>query len=393
MNLRQTIALLLWPLGLFGLSAGWSLIEHGSFTIAVDYFDTAHYHAIAASGYAVPTDAAFFPAFPYIWRWLAFPAWAMGLVNLLIWLVGLGFISMAYHVQRRAIVMAALVPQVLFFAIPYSESLFFLAGVCIVAGLARQQRGLIYAGIFFAALVRPTAAVLIPALFIARLLSGVKWRQSVKISLIEAFVGLAGVCTVFGIQYLDTGNWGSFFAAQATWGNQLGWPRLPFQSWGGDLITLIDAMALFVGLLAGRTLWRTRRGGIAQLHVVERFGLAGLFITALLVLFTRGGDLFSLNRFIFATIFFPLALSAWSRIAFRVKELFVIWLVWGIFSLSIRSYVHIEYFLMCMGTGALIMLVLYALRHKSLRTVTYLILLVASAALFVYYYQAGRWIA
>jgi hypothetical protein len=227
----------------------------------------------------------------------------------------------------------------------------------------------------------------------ARLLSGVKWRQSVKISLIEAFVGIAGVCTVFGIQYLDTGNWGSFFAAQATWGNQLGWPRLPFQSWGGDLITLIDAMALFVGLLAGRTLWRTRRGGIAQLHVVERFGLAGLFITALLVLFTRGGDLFSLNRFIFATIFFPLALSAWSRIAFRVKELFVIWLVWGIFSLSIRSYVHIEYFLMCMGTGALIMLVLYALRHKSLRVVTYLILLVASAALFVYYYQAGRWIA
>lgn len=393
MNVQQTVALLLWPLALFGLSAGWSLLEYGTFNIAVDWADTAHYHAIAESGYAVPTDAAFFPAFPYLWRWLAFPAWAMGLLNLLIWLIGLGFISMAYNVQRRAIVMSALVPQVLFFAIPYSESLFFLAGVLVVAGLARQQRGLIYAGIFFAALVRPTAAVLIPALFMARLLSGVKWRQSIQAAFIESMVGLAGVCTVFGIQYLDTGNWASFFAAQATWGNHLGLPRLPFRSWGGDLITLIDAMALFVGVLAGRTLWRTRRGGIAQLNVIERFGLAGLSITALLILFTRGGELFSLNRFIFATIFFPLALSAWSRIAFRVKELFVIWLVWGIFSLSIRSYVHIEYFLVCTGTGALIMLVLYALRHKSLRILTYLILMVASAALFVYYYQAGRWIA
>lgn len=393
MNLKQTVALLLWPLGLFGLSAGWTLLVHGQFDIAIDWADTARYYAIAQSGYVVPTDAAFFPAFPYLWRLLACPAWAMGLINLLFWLIGLGYISMAYNVQRRAIVMAALVPQVLFFALPYSESLFFLAGVLVVSGLARQKQGLIYAGIFFAALIRPTAAVIIPALFMARILSGVKMRSALKTGLLEGLVGIAGVLTVFAVQYADTQSWASFFEAQAHWGNGFGWPRLPFRSWGGDLITLIDGMALFVGLLAGRTLWRTRRGGIAQLNVVERFGLAGLAITALLVMFTRGGELFSLNRFIFATIFFPLALSAWSRIAFRVKELFVIWLVWGIFSLSFRSYVHIQYFLLCMGTGALIMLVLYALRNKSLRILTYLILLVASAAMFVYYYQAGRWIA
>ncbi len=392
MKIFNRISYLLWPLGVLGLSAGWSYLVYGDLVIKSDWFDTAHYADIAANGYAEKTDAAFFPGFPYLWKLLGIAPWGMAVVNSIIWLSTLVWLDLKCGIRRRALVIASVVPQVLFFAIPYSESLFFLSCAVVATGIHRQDVKLSATGVFLAALIRPTAAVIIPALLLARWFSGDGLKKSLGKALIEGVAGLLAVGLVFYLQSTYTGDYFSFFKAQTSWGNGFGWPRLPFTSWGGDMITLIDGVALFVGIFAGRTLYNTRRGGKSVVSRAERFGLAGLVITAMLILFTRGGELFSLNRFMFATVFFPLALSAWSHSVFDKYELNLIPLAWITFSMALGSYVHIRTFLMYVIAGVLIMAILYALRSYRLRWMILLALVVASASMVVYFYQADRWI-
>lgn len=392
MKLINRTAYLLWPIGLLILSAIWSYIKYGDLVVSDDWFDTAHYLTIANDGYTEPFLTAFFPGFPKLWGLLGLSVAGMAIMNALLWLAAVAWLDLKCEVRRRALVLASVVPQVLFFAIPYSEALFFVTAAVTATGLARKNLVLTSVGVFASALIRPTAALLIPALFAARLMSGQKWGEAAKKSVPEVLAGLAGVAVVFFIQYLDTGSWLGFFEAQKGWGNGFGWPRIPLQSWGGDVITMVDAMALFVGIFAGRTLWHTRRGGLSKLSEVERFGLAGMFFTVLLILFTRGGEVFSLNRFVFATVFFPLSLSAWSHTVFHKRELPLLFIAWILFSLLFRSYLHIAHFGLYMGGGVIIFLVINALRSEKLRWLTLLGLVVASAAMVVYFYQVDRWI-
>lgn len=380
------------PLVLFLLASLTALVLHGEFYISRDWADTAHYAAIAENGYAVLTDTAFFPGFPYLWSILGLSATGMAAFNLLLWLAALLVLDRVCGIQRRALLLSAMVPQVIFFAIPYSESLFFVAGLLVVLGLHKEKWWLTLVGVFLAALIRPTAAVIIPALFLARLFSGTSWKNLFGKALGEGLAGLLGVACVFYLQSSYTGDFFAFFKAQASWGNGFAWPKLPLNSWGGPLITIIDGMALFVGLFAGRTLWHTRRGGRTVLTTSERFGLAGLFLTALLILFTRGGWLFSLNRFVFATVFFPLALSAWSRTIYVNRQFAALFVAWVLFSFALASYVHIRAFLYYQLAGAIIVIVIYALRRPIFRGWVAVMLLGISIAIMVYIYQAGGWL-
>lgn len=392
MKAINRVAYLLWPLGVLVLAAAWAYVLYGDLSVSGDWFDTAHYAAIAKNGYAEKHHTAFFPAFPYFWGVLSVNPFWMAFINAFLWMATLVWLDIQCGVRRRALVIASVVPQVLFFAIPYSESLFFVACAVVVTGLYRKEVLWTAIGVFLAATVRPTAVVIIPALFAARWFSGDKLKTLGYKALIESMAGVLGVTVVFYLQQQYTGDWFSFFKAQSGWGNGFGWPRLPFSSWGGDVITMIDAMALFVGIFAGRTLWHTRRGGLSKVSPVERFGLAGLFFTAMLILFTRGGEVFSLNRFMFAVIFFPLSLSAWSHTVFHKRELPLLFVAWVLFSFAFRSYVHITHFALYMAGGVTILLVIQALRSERLRWLTLLGLVVASAAMIVFFYERGRWI-
>lgn len=390
-NLHR-IAYLLWPLSVLALSAVWGLLLHGNISVHTDWYDTEHYAAIAEFGYSEAFRSAFFPAFPFFWGALGIPAWAMGLVNALIWLASLVWLERGLRLQRRALVMASVIPSIVFFAIPYSESLFFLFTVMVAYGLHKNNLRISVAGMLLAAFVRPTAVVILPALFVARWFSGEGFKPSLGKTAVEALAGLLAVIGVFYVQSLQTGEFFGFFSAQSGWGNGFGLPKLPFTSWGGDVITMYDGVALFVGLFAGRTLWHTRRGGLSKLSAAERFGLAGLFFTALLIVFTRDGALFSLNRFVFATAFFPLALSGWANTVFQKRELPLVFVAWLLFSLLLKSYAHVVYFSYFLGAGVLIVAVLRALKNQGLRWLTLLVLVVASSAVVTFFYFADRWI-
>lgn len=387
----RSFSFLIAPLLVFILSAVVASVFDIQAALRVDWFDTAQYLHLKKEGYSATWRTAFFPGFPLFWRALGLEVWGIALVNAGLWAVSMVFLRLSGAVQGVSLWLAALAPSMVFFFIPYSESLFLFATLPVVVGLQRKKRFITLCGVFLAALVRPTAAVLIPALFVARWYRDKSFKGAVTETLPEAVAGLVAVAAVFTVQYQSTGEWFTFFTAQRSWGNGFGLPELPLSTYGGDIIMLYDGAALFTGLAAGVTVVRQSLGR-RRLHAVHVFGMTALAITALLILFSRGGGVFSLNRFIFATIFFPLALDGWRRLKVYRKDLFGFIGGWLFFSLAIGSYLHLRSFVVCMGTGALIALVFGALSNKNTRFIASLVLLAISVFFVTYYYFRGNWI-
>jgi hypothetical protein len=384
------VAYILWPLGVLCLAAGWGYLKYGTLTLHYDWFDVARYHAIATEGYQSTSDAAYFPAFPLLWRLLGGNLALITFLNACIWLLAVIWLDAKCGIQRRALVLASVVPAVLFFAVPYSESLFFVTVTITATGVVKRHKGLVLIGVLLSVLTRPAGFILVPALFAARRFSGESWKTALTLLGIEAAAALGGFALVLGYQGADTGQYLGFFEAQSVI-DRFRWPKFPFGGKGGDVPTLMDATALFVGVFAGRTLWHTRRGGQTTLLPVERLGLAGLFLTATIIVFFGGGQISGMNRFIFATAFFPLALSAWSKIVFPKWELPLLFPVWVLFSLMFNSLTSWSVFGYYLGAGVLVLVTLNALRSRKLRWLSVAVLLVLSAAAVVFFYQAGRW--
>ncbi len=390
MKVVNRIAYLIWPITLLLSACAWSWLRYGHVRIDPEWFDTAAYKEIAESGYGGNALSAYFPGFPYLWKALTLPAWGMALLNAVVWLTAVVFLDFQCGIRRKALVIASVMPQVLFFAIPYAESLFFAAGALVAFGLVRKDVRLTVLGIFLAALLRPNVVVFVPALLLARWFSGEKLAFVLRRSAVETLATAAGIALSFYIQSLANGSFLGFFDAQEVV-RRFGWPSLPLESRGGAIVTLMDGTAVVTGLFAGRTLWHTRRGGQSVLTPVERFGLAGMFVTAFLFLAFGGGQIASAGRMVFATVFFPLALSAWAHTVFHKRELPLLFIGWMLFSLALGSLRDATLMAYYLGAGLLIYLVLIALRSRDLRWLSIGILLVLSAAAVVFFYQAGRY--
>ena len=100
------------------------------------------------------------------------------------------------------------------------------------------------------------------------------------------------------------------------------------------------------------------------------FGFAGLFFTALLVIFIRGGGIFSLNRFILATAFFPIALDGWSRLKVFRKDILIFCLGWILTSLTVGSYLHFQAILIWLLMEGIVAAVFVSLSNRNVRTIT-----------------------
>ncbi len=392
MSRDNTIFLI--PFGIILLSALVALFFGIDFSVSPTYFDTGWYSAIKQIGYSNPQAAAFFPGFPFLWRVLSLPATGMALLNLLLWLIGLFLLKRFEVVHWKAIAFSMLAPVVVFFMVPYSESLFFISTMFVILGLQRDDTRLTMIGVFLCALIRPTAAVLIPALFIGRLLATRNVFPTIARTLFDGIAGLAAVGVVFFIQQLETGNWFAFFDAQKTWGNEIAAPGLTLQTWGGDVITQLDGAAMFVGIMSIFVLAQVAVKRYT-LSTVQLFGLAAIGTTTVLVFFTRNGFVFSLNRFIFATAFFPLALDAFRSIPIQKKHWKWIIGAWLVFSLYLSSYLHFKSFIVSSSTGAVLVFTLFALHSKKKWVQALSMLLLAGIAVWfiVDFYLKGNWIA
>ena len=275
-------------------------------------WDVEHYRYIRDHGYDVQRTA-FFPLFPFLWRWLAVPPIAMGLINLGIFALSFAWLAwqLAWSGRQQALLLA--VPSLLFMALPYSEAIFFLSGALVLVGLRRNMLGLYFLGLLLSCVSRSAAFVLLPAVLATEWLAPESRDRGLARTAAAAAATLLGLGISVGVHYWYTGRWFVFFAAQRLWNNQLRWPKLPLSNWGGSFPTRYEAPALLIGLgcavgLAG-LVYRHWRRPLPAANRPAVFSLAYVAGITLITLATKGGELVSLSRYVYATPYFLLLLA------------------------------------------------------------------------------------
>lgn len=311
-------------------------------------WDAEHYNYIKNNGYE-GFRVAFFPLFPLAWKFLHTGIFGIIIFNGLVFLLSFYFLIKKLEINcTKQILLYLTIPSFIFFYLPYSEALFCLCSVFILLGLKSNKSYLVYLGFYLSILSRPTFTIFIPALLITEFLNNNSEKKYLRIGL-YFLVALLGFLSVGVIQYYDTGEWFKFFSAQKEgWGVQLQMPILPISSWGGGLIVRVNAFAFLIGLLCALYLSSL----ILNLKWVKNqrppkevlFSLAYIAGIAFLVLFLKGGNLYSLNRYLFATPYVIVVFNYWltqnitiSNVnLFKILGLvFVFWLLFG-------SYLHLQ---------------------------------------------------
>lgn len=315
-----------WPekyiIGLYFLFFGigftvFSLLVYGENIVTRNnllHWDADLYYFVSVGGY-YKAYVAFFPLFPYVWRWTGLDVFGICLLNALVYGVGLHLLTRTFNFSKKQLLLFLSFPAVFFLFLPYAESFFFLACAFLLYALEKKKMGWFYLVLFVSGFCRPTASVFLPALCIL-----FAYKYLVKERRIGSFLLHTGssvlLCLlafylVMILQYRQTGEWLSFFYYQdVDWGNRLGLPSLPFRSWGTDKpVWLADGAALLLTicsavLLIYYTFRYFSRGKLPQIKDAEFFSLLYIAGVGLIVVFFRGGWLFSINRFIFCTAFF-----------------------------------------------------------------------------------------
>lgn len=313
-------------------------------------WDAIHYHWIASKEYE-GFRVAFFPLFPLIWKFLAVGVLGIVIFNSLIFLISFYFLLKSMELKRLELLLYLSIPSFIFFYLPYSEAVFFASSVLMLLGVQKKYLWMTLLGLFLCTISRPAFTILIPALIIMEFLCETKNRQMFVRILLYIFVSTLALGLVGLIQYHDTKKWFEFFSVQQGWGNHLQIPHFPLSSWGGNMITRLDGIAFLFGLISGITLLLyIFRARVLKMIVIPKevvLSLAYLGGITLTVFLFRGGALFSLNRFIFATPFIVVAVNYFLKQNFTIsnKKLIFIFLILIIYWLSFGSYVHIQAFL------------------------------------------------
>jgi hypothetical protein len=345
---------------------------------------------------------AFYPLFPLLWKLLPANGLAAFVLNGIIYLLSLFWLGKTLRLKREVLLMFAMLPSAVFFFAPYTESLFFLAGAMILVGGFMSKFWLICLGLFIASLSRPAFLVLIPALIMVDFLTGKNTLTIIKRAFTFSLVASMALICVATIQFMDTGEWLRFFSVQSEWDNELRFPSLPFRSWSGGFVTRLDAAALFIGFMAIAFIMKSMADKILKReitihpHLVTSVGyLAGMTI---LVLAFRGGSLFSLNRFLFATPFLLPVLAGLYEMKIKLNPLKILtlFLVVNSFFLLFHSYNHIETFLKFLLISAFMcfsIVTLTAEKKSRILNFVMIVFLIAVQIAVTTRFLLGNWVA
>lgn len=393
------IYMLLFILTLVGIQQIWSsdLFDKINFL----NWDANHYNFIKEKGYQ-DFRLAFFPLFPIMWRFLDVGVYAIILINSLIFFTS--FYILTKHLEIKGvkeILMYLSIPSFIFFYLPYSESIFFLSSIIIILGLKKNKNYLVYIGLFLSILSRPAFTVFIPALIITQLLNKNKEKISLSIGF-YLLVSILGIISVGIIQFYYSGEWFKFFSEQKNWGNHLQIPKLPLTSWAGGFIVRTDGFAFLIGILSGSFLsalilkLKWVKDVVLPKEVI--FSLAYLGGITIAVLLFRGGSLFSLNRFVFATPFIIVVLNYWIRQQYnlKIKKLLLIFGLIFIFWFLFGSYVHIQQILK-FGLLSLYATLIFALKSdkETIRKHSLILLIIINFSFQMIFYIRflnGNWV-
>lgn len=336
-------------LSAFGVAVGRALWPEPIGLGGLLNFDADHYRAIAEDGY-VGFRMAFFPLFPLIWRISGLDAVGITVLNAFFFLGSALLLAKELRVSWASFIAWLVVPGTIFYFLPYSEATFFVGATTLLIGVRRGSILWGIAGIMVCSLSRPAFAVLLPAVAIAVLFRHGPTRRALIECTVYALTAVAGLALVSFIQYQDTGDWMGYISQQKGWGNSLRLPAFPLTSWGGAASTRLDAVAFLVGVASGVDLLARIRARIVKgtsTDPVLALSLAYISGISLLVLLFRGGELFSLNRFVFACPFFLVVINHHivSKRSFKAERIVMVFLMILAGFLVFGSYVHIQTFL------------------------------------------------
>lgn len=346
MNTTKNISLYL--LFLIGVMSALVLMGNGDLLAKSNFlnWDAIHYFDIKNGNYE-SYRSAFFPLFPLVWKFSQLGIYGIVVLNGLLYLLCFRWLAKEFSFSTLESLLFLSIPSALFYFLPYTEALFFLFSSVTLIGLKKEKIWMITLGLLFCTLTRPSFTVLLPALILTTLLKPADWKQRMKeIALYIGTSGL-GVFLVALIQYVYTQHWFTFFSVQKGWGNQLQIPQLPLTSWAGGFIVRLDGLAFLFCVFTGFVflyflIKRRSKNWILSNELV--FSICYLIGIAFIVLFFRGGSLFSLNRFVFATPFFILVLHAWLRYnkAFSTKHMILLFVGIIAFWFLFNAHVHIQ---------------------------------------------------
>jgi Gpi18-like mannosyltransferase len=207
--------------------------------------DGDRYHQIAVGGYGNPSDRAFFPGFPLIWRVAAMLTREYPVTGILIsnacflgalWVLYLLCLEIGCTsgAAERAVFYACFYPVSHFFSLPFTESLFSLLTIGTVYLAVREKWALAgFVGIGATA-TRLVGLMLIPTLAL------LWWQHRRRLSPAIVFtavpvLGFAGFCAYL---YVTTGDALGFLHAQSSYGHSM--------QWGGALLRYIRSPRNFI---------------------------------------------------------------------------------------------------------------------------------------------------
>jgi hypothetical protein len=301
-------------------------------------WDSGWYNRVATSGYFLQggqSDVAFFPAFPYLARYvgklLGRDHWVGGLVvTNLATVAGMYFLyKLAQRYldapgARRAVWMALAFPTANFFSCFYSEGLFFFA----VAGALYfyEEDRLFVAALFgiFAAFTRTTGVLLAPALvFGAVHRRGWRLADLRRVSL-RSWAGIGALCLIplglvlfMWMLKVQVGDPWAFLKAQATWSR--GSSRSPLMALYEETVDLNDP-----GLHKVWDLFTSVFLIAVSAYALRRLdsGLTIFCLLSVLVPLTSG-KVMSMERFATCVVPAFLVLAMWTRRPFVERAVLI----------------------------------------------------------------------
>ena len=309
-------------------------------------WDAMHYDTIRREAYTTGM-VAFFPLFPFTWKLLHAGPIGVSIFNGLLFIVSFSWLAEAFRISVKILLLLASGSSLIFMFLPFSEAMFFFTTAMLLVGLKKNHRWLIWSGIFFSGLVRPVATIFIPSILLLHFLFTSKEERKNLDLLLQTGICLLSLLIVFALQYVQTGDPLAFVHVQRGWGNYLRLPSMPLNSWAGGLILRLDALSFFFGISAAIVLaWVTLHKNAVQQQAMTRpvlFSVSYLAFLSFIILFTRGGILNSLNRYLFCSAFFVIAMNDFlSRKIFSARNVLILLVGSGLFWLLFGSYVHIQ---------------------------------------------------
>ena len=365
-------------------------------------FDAVHYLRIAMHGYS-GSSQAFFPMFPALWRIIGVEVHNAMLLNGLLFCISTLVLASTLRSDWMTVLLWISLPSMFFCYLPYSEATFMLGAVAMIIGVRRESFWLTLLGLFWCTLSRPAFTVLLPALWFMLLVSERAWKRRLWEGVGYSIASIVGLFAVAYYQFHQTGMWGGFYSAQSGYGNTPHLPVLPLTSWGGGAIVRLDAVALMTGVICSLFVVRqVVRKWRAEYHplrpeIALSLGYAGSI--SLMILVLHGGELYSLNRFLFASPFMLVLIDHLIRTShgFKGSHLILFVLSTTGFFLLFGSFLHIQTFLKFFGVSLALVVFLFctdrtgALRKWAMPI--WLLFSFGTQLFFLLRFLSGQWVA